>query len=405
MISLKKVARKLRNIYSPSLRKWFATEKNSDIIRLAYGETEFKMPNHLLPQVMNSFINDAQYLSPTQGLPELRQKLSEVLVKQTEIEYSKDEIAITVATSEALFCAVQTVINPRDEVILFDPFYTAQEPLVRLAGGRPIYVPTYEKDLWNPKIEEVEDRISRKTKAIILSSPNNPTGAVYSKKTLNELAELALRHDLYVISDEVMKDILYDGEKHFSISSFNGMKERTFVCGSFSRIHGMTGLRVGYVSTAKTLMDELMKVHLFCVVGVSTVSQRSALAILEGQQEHIPKYLSELDYRRKMAVSKINKIYGFSSHMPKGAYWLLPNVKKLLREKNKEIRAYLSRFGKVPISGSEQMQDYLLYAAKVAVGGNYFGYAGEGYIRIAYSNSREELSDALDRIGEAISNL
>jgi aminotransferase len=309
-------------------------------------------------------------------------------------------------SSEALSIVLQAIVDPGSEVLLPDPSYVAYAPAIRLAEGIPVSIPTTASKGWVPDSEELEARITNHTKAIIVPSPCNPTGAVYPKSTIEEIAELATRHDLYAISDEIYEKITYEGSTHTSIASIENMRDRTFLINGFSKAYAMTGWRIGYVACPTPLMNELLKIHQYCAICAPAASQRAAYAALTGPQDCIREMVREYDRRRIMMVHELNKIDGISCQAPLGTFYVFPSIEDLMKEKGRSVKNFLQDHGRVAQSISEQMMDYLFLSAHVvSVGGNIFGAAGEGYMRMSFATGYEKIVEAIKRVKDAVSRL
>jgi len=278
-------------------------------------------------------------------------------------------------------------VNPGEEVLISDPGFVCYEPSVFLAGGVPVRFPLLEKNGFKPSIDDVMSLVTEKSRVMILNFPNNPTGAVLSYDEITSLAKIAVERDMIVISDEVYEKIIYDNAKHYCLATFPGMRERTLVVNSFSKTYAMTGLRVGYVYGPKELISSLWLAHQYTVACVDTLAQYIALAALKGPQDFVENMVQEFDKRRNLVYRRINEIEGFRCILPKGAFYIFPNIEE---------------FG-IP---SEQFAEFLAKEAKViTVPGSAFGHNGEGHIRISYAASYEELEEALNRIEEAVKKL
>jgi aspartate/methionine/tyrosine aminotransferase len=324
------------------------------------------------------------HYSPSAGIPEL----SEALVKKAQREYHLEydpngEVLVTVGATEAIFLALIALINQGDEVLLFDPGFVCYEPDVLLAGGVPVHVPLLEKDGFRLDADAVMSRITDRSRVIIINSPNNPTGAVFSYGDLLKLSKLVIERDLIVISDEVYEKIVYDGAKHFSMATFPGMRERTVSINSFSKTYAMTGFRVGYALGPAGLIDPMGRIHQYSVACVDGPSQCAAVAALEGSQDCVEAMVAEFDRRRRFMFKRISEIKGFSCTLPRGAFYVFVNIGQLK-------------------ASSASFADYLIRRGKVAaISGSAFGECGEGYLRLSYTTAYEKIEEAMDRIEKA----
>ena len=322
------------------------------------------------------------------GFMELREAVSEKLKREQGIDVdAESEVLITAGAQPAFFASCQTIINPGDEVIVHDPFYPSYEVTLRVVGAKIIRVPMKKQEGFTLDPHEIEERVSDKTKAIVIISPNNPTGTILDKDTLKAISEISEDHNLVVISDEIYEKIVYDGEKHVSIASFDNMKERTIIINSFSKTYAMTGWRVGFVVADKEVMKHIVKVHHTMNVCASSISQKAALAALKGPQDCVEQMVREYNRRREEIIRLANKIPGFKCHIPKGAFYIFPNV-EFLKMSSMELAKYLIKEARV-----------------VTVPGSAFGPTGEGHLRLSYATSLDNIKEGMLRIKEAIEKL
>ncbi len=370
------------------IRKFFdLANEVPDLISLGIGEPDFPTPEHIRDAAKEAIDRGLTHYTSNWGLAELREAIAEKLQRENRIEADpKSQILVTCGSSEALFLAISSIANPGDEIIIPEPSYVAYEPCIRLAGAVPMGVPTTEENEFGLEPEKIEEAISEKTKAILLVSPSNPTGAVLGKKTLEEIAKIAIEHDLAVISDEIYEKLVYEGE-HTSIASLPGMQERAITINGFSKGYAMCGWRVGYLTGPENLVEHAMRIHQYMMLCAPSIAQYAALAALTGPQEPVKKMVEEYGMRRRLMAKRLNDIEGIRCILPKGAFYTFPNI---------------SSFG----LSSEEFCEYLIKEARVAtVPGSVFGKSGEGYVRCCYATEREEIAAAIDRIGEAVEKL
>lgn len=382
-------AKRLKCITPSGIRRFLALAKDApNIINLSVGEPDFIPPKHTLEAGWEAAKEGKTHYEPTNGVPELLEALAKKAYLDYGLNYDPNfEIVITVGGTEAIFSALIGLINPEDEVLIPNPGFVCYEPCVLLAEGVPVSVPLSEKNGFKPSIDDVTSLITKKSRVIILNYPNNPTGAVLSFNEMGVLAKAAVEHDMIVISDEVYEKILYDGAKHYCAATFPGMRERTLVVNSFSKTYAMTGLRVGFVYGPKELISPLWLVHQFNVACVNSLAQYIALAALKGPQNFVREMVREFDRRRHLVYERLNKIEGFNCTLPKGAFYVFPNIKS------------------VGMS-SEKLAEFLIKKAHVAtVPGSAFGCYGKNYLRISYAAAYEQLQEALDRIERSIKKL
>lgn len=376
------VANRLREVNPSGIRRIsLQAEKVRNAIDLGIGEPDFSPPTHVLEAAKRALDEGKTRYTSTAGIPELLGALAEKAKKDYGLSYDPNtEILVTVGATQAVFLAMQALINPGDEVIIPDPCFVCYEPDIRIAGGTPISTPMLVKDKFALDEDAIASQITGKTSMILINSPNNPTGSVLSHADLSHLAKIANEHNLLVISDEVYEKITYDNARHYCVASFSPMRERTIVVGSFSKTYAMTGFRVGYVYGPERLISPMKLAHYFNVGCLDESSQYAALAALTGPQDFVKNMVAEFDRRRKLAYSRLNEIEGFRCSMPKGAFYLFPNIED---------------FG----TTSEKFADHLVNNARVTtVPGSVFGKHGEGYLRISYATAYGQIEEALNRM-------
>jgi len=382
------IAKRVRDIPFSGIRRFFElVQKSKGIVSLGVGEPDFPTPDALKDAGIRAIENDYTSYTSNYGTPELREKIAKKLKEKNGIDRNpEDEILITVGVSEALDLAIRAILDPGDEVIVPDPSYVSYKPNIWFAYGNPVAVPTTEENEFRIQSDEIEKRITKKTKAILIPSPNNPTGSVMRKKDLERVADLAIENDLLIISDELYEELIYDDERHYSIGSFNGMEDRTVTLNGFSKAYAFTGWRLGYAAGNSEVIEAMMKIHQYTIMCAPSMSQYAALHAFE-QEDSVREMVREYDGRRKLLVKGLNELPGISCIMPKGAFYTFPNIKKTGMN-------------------SEEFAEQLLKDGKVAVvPGNTFGDAGEGYVRCAYCVSRENISEALERMRKFMQTL
>lgn len=381
-----KLAERLKNVKPSGIRRFFRlAEKTSSSINLSVGEPDFRPPKHALDAGLQTAKEGKTHYAQTNGIPELREALAQKAYRDYGLNYDPNtEILITVGGTEAVFLALFSLVNPGEEVLIPDPGFVCYEPGIFLAGGIPVHFPLLEKNEFRPSIDNVISLLTEKSRVMMLNFPNNPTGAILSYNEAASLAKIAVERDMIVISDEVYEKIIYNDAKHYCLATFPGMQERTLVVNSFSKTYAMTGLRVGYVYGPKELISSLWLAHQYIVACVDTLAQYIALAALRGPQDFVENMVREFDRRRRLVHKRLNEIKGFRCLLPKGAFYVYPNVKN---------------FG----MSSEQFAEFLAREAKViTVPGSAFGNYGEGYIRLSYAAAYSDLEEALNRIEKAV---
>ncbi|MFO7540228.1 MAG: aminotransferase class I/II-fold pyridoxal phosphate-dependent enzyme [Chloroflexota bacterium] len=362
------------------IRKFFdiaATMEN--VISLGIGEPDFVTPQPILQAGIDSLKRGETAYTSNSGTIELRTALSRHLATLYGVSYNPaDEILITVGVSEALYLAMTAVLNPGDEVIVPEPCFVSYAPEVVFAGGVPVMVPTYVQHNFEVTAVDIEKAITPQTKAIFLGYPNNPTGAVMTRQTMNEIAQLAEVHDLLLISDEIYDQLVY-GVEHVCVPSLPGMRERTILLGGFSKNYAMTGWRIGYACAPPDLLDAMRKVHQYTIMSAPTTAQAAALAALEQGQPHVLLMREEYDRRRRLIVDGFNSL-GLDCFEPRGAFYAFPSI----------ARSGMS---------SDDFAMRLLEEEEVAmVPGDAFGASGAGFMRASYATAYEKIEEALNRI-------
>ncbi|MFO7679205.1 MAG: aminotransferase class I/II-fold pyridoxal phosphate-dependent enzyme [Chloroflexota bacterium] len=362
------------------IRKFFdivATMK--DVISLGIGEPDFVTPQPILQAGIASLNRGETGYTSNSGTIELRRALSRHLNKLYGVSYdAEDEILITVGVSEAVYLALTAVLDPGDEVIIPEPCFVAYAPEVSFAGGVPVMVPCYVEHQFQVTAEDIEARITDKTKVIFLGYPNNPTGAVMDRERMAQIAAVAESHDLLILSDEIYDQLVY-GVAHTCVPSLPGMRDRTILLGGFSKNYAMTGWRIGYACANPDLLSAMRKVHQYTIMSAPTTAQAAAVAALEEGDKHVQRMVAEYDRRRRLIVAGFNTL-GLDCFEPKGAFYAFPSI----------ARSGMS---------SDEFANRLLEEEEVAlIPGEAFGESGNGYVRAAYAQSYEKIEEALNRI-------
>ncbi|MHA2621655.1 MAG: pyridoxal phosphate-dependent aminotransferase [bacterium JZ-2024 1] len=357
------------------------------IIHLEIGEPDFDTPKYI-KEACVKYLQDHRYThySPSTGIREAREAYAKYVSQTRGIPVSYDEIAITPGAKAIIFASLLALIDIGDEVILPNPSYPSYESAVRFVGAIPRFVPLVEEQGFELDVEYLKKQITSRTKAIVLNSPSNPTGGVLSEQSLKAIAEAAIKHDLWVLSDEIYSEIIYEGT-HQSILPIPGMKERTVMVDGFSKTFAMTGWRLGYCVAPADLIGRLSLILNNMFSCANGFVQMSGVDALFGPRDEVRAMVTEFKRRRDDIVDGLNAIPGVHCKKPSGAFYAFPNI---------------SSFGKT----SKWLAEYLLEEAGVAVlAGTDFGEFGEGYIRLSYANSLENIQEALRRIREALSRL
>ena len=377
------VSKRVSEVPFSGIRRFFELVANTEgVVSLGVGEPDFPTPDPIKDEGLRAIERDYTSYTSNWGLPELRKRISEKLKKENGLSYdSGTQVLITTGTSEALDLVCRTILSPGDDVLVPEPSYVCYNPCVWFAYGEPVAVPTFEVDDFRVSVSELEKKVTKKTKAVIVASPNNPTGSVLRKKDLKEIASFAVDHDLTVISDELYEHLIYPGGKHTSIGSFPGMAERTITINGFSKSYAMTGWRVGYAAGPEDIIESMMKIHQYGMLCAPTVSQYAAIKAFDCDR-HVKKMLDEYDRRRRLLVAGLNEIPGVSCRIPAGAFYAFPNIKE------------------TGLSSEEYAEKLLRQVGVAVVPGNTFGDSGEGYVRCSYSVNRDVIRLALNLMNE-----
>jgi len=374
------ISQKVATLPPSGIRKFFdLLSSMEDVISLGIGEPDFVTPWHIREAGIYSLERGYTMYTSNSGMPELRQELARYLELHYGVSYHPEhEILITAGSSEGLDLVLRAIVNPGDEVIIPDPCYVAYPADITLAGGMPVPVPTSEKNNFIVRAADIEDRITNRTKAILIGYPANPTGAVMSKKEAHVIAELSKKHNLLVISDEIYARLVY-GVEHTCLPSLPGMKKRTVLISGFSKSHAMTGWRIGYVAADRRFIQALTKIHQYTMLCAPTMTQMAAIEALKNGETDVENMVQEYNARRRFMVKRLNEI-GLPCFEPTGAFFAFPSIK-------------------AAGMNSEEFAERLLLEQKVAVvPGLAFGQSGEGFVRCCYATSLPNIEEALRRM-------
>ena len=385
---MKPLSKVTEDIKPSGIRKFFdIVSEMPDAISLGVGEPDFETPWHIVDEGIYSLEKGKTYYTSNSGLMELRTEICKWYARKYDVHFNPaKECLITVGGSEGIDLALRALINPGDEVIIPEPSYVSYVPCATLTGAVPVVIDLKNENSFKLTASELEEHITDKSKVLILSFPNNPTGAIMTREDLEPIAELAIKHDLYVISDEIYSELTYTEEPHCSIASLPGMEERTIVINGFSKAYAMTGWRLGYAMAPQAICKQMTKIHQFCIMCAPTTSQYAAIeAIREGDKD-IATMRKSYDERRRYLFKRLNDM-DMPAFEPLGAFYIFPSIQK---------------FG----LSSDDFATKLLENQKLAVvPGTAFGNSGEGFIRISYAYSIDQLREALDRIEKFVSGL
>ncbi len=374
------ISDKTASIKPSGIRKFFdIVNEMKDAISLGVGEPDFDTPWHIRDEGIYALERGRTFYTSNSGLKDLRQEISNYLKRTQNIEYnSAKEILVTVGGSEAIDIGLRAVINPGDEVIIPQPSYVSYEPCAVLAGAKPVIINLKAENDFRLKPEELLAAITDKTKVLILPYPNNPTGAIMEQKDLEDIAKIVIEKDILVMSDEIYSALTYK-EKHVSIASLRGMKERTILINGFSKAYAMTGWRLGYACAPKEIIQQMTKIHQFAIMCAPTTSQYAAIEALKNGDDDVETMRQAYNQRRRFLLHAFKEI-GLECFEPFGAFYVFPSIKEF----NMTSEEFATRF---------------LKEEKVAVvPGTAFGACGEGYLRISYAYSIENLKIAIERL-------
>lgn len=366
-----------------------------DVIDFGVGEPDFDTPDDVKEEAIRAIKSGfTKYTSPS-GIDELKVAIIDKLKKDNRLDYEKDQIIVSCGAKHSLYNIAQVLFEAGDEVIIPSPYWVSYPDQIILNDATPVFVRTSEEDQFKLKAKALEDHITKRTKAIILNSPSNPTGSAYDIKDLEEIAEIVLRHNIYIISDEIYEKIVYDGFKHVSIASLGEeVKKLTILVNGLSKSHSMTGWRIGYTAGPKEIVAAMGNLQSQSTSNPTSISQKAAVAALKGSDHFVSMMVSEFDKRRRYIVDRLNRMKGVRCLMPKGAFYAFPNVSSY----------YGTSVNNKKITGSLDLAAYLLEEAKIAaVSGDSFG--SDEFIRFSYAASMENIKKGLDRMEETLRRL
>ena len=368
------------------IRKFFdIVSEMPEAISLGVGEPDFDTPWRIREEGIYSLEKGRTFYTSNAGLVELRDEICRYLKRKYHMRYRNDEVIVSVGGSEGIDVALRAILNPGDEVIVPQPSFVCYVPCVIMSDGIPVTVELKEEDKFKLTRKQLEEVVTDKTKAIIMSFPNNPTGAIMTKRDLEPIADFAKEHDLLVISDEIYSELTY-GHRHVSIGALPDMKERTIVINGFSKAFAMTGWRLGYAAAPKVIMEQMVKIHQYGIMAAPTTSQYAAVEALRACDDEVEEMKNSYNQRRRYLLHRFREL-GLECFEPEGAFYAFPCIKE---------------FG----MSSEKFAEELLKEQKLAiVPGTAFGACGEGYLRVSYAYSIDELKEALNRLGTFIEKL
>lgn len=374
------IAPHVKNLPKSGIRDFFdIVAGRKDVISLGIGEPDFSTPWHIRSRTVDAIENGFTRYTSNLGMPELRRELAVYMKNSFNAEYNPDsEILVTVGVSEAMDIALRAILRPGDEVLYHEPAFVAYAPLISMAHGIPVAVETYRGDEFRVTVDALEKKVTSKTRALLLNFPNNPTGAVLRAEDVEELADFAERHDILIISDEVYMELTYNGERA-SFASVPRIKERLILLNGFSKTWSMTGFRLGFACAPAPLTDAMMKIHQFCMMCASSISQVAGLEALRNGSAEVVKMRESYKLRRNFVVASLNEI-GLDCFLPRGSFYVFPSIQT------------------TGLSSMEFAMKLLEEQNVACVPGSAFGACGEGFLRCCYATSLEQLKEAMARI-------
>ncbi len=379
---------KLEGLPPSGIRRFFDIASEMEhVISLGVGEPDFDTPWNIREAGIYSIEQGRTIYTANAGLKELREEISRYVLRKYDLHYeAQHQILVTVGGSEAIDIGLRTILEPGDEVLIPEPCFVCYSPCTVLAGGVPVPIPLQERNAFKLTAQELLDHVTERTKVLVFPFPNNPTGAIMTRKDMEELCKVIIEKDLFVISDEIYAELTYGSERHVSIGSLPGMAERTLVINGFSKAFSMTGWRLGYAMGPDWLISQMTKMHQYAIMCAPTLSQYAAIEALRNSDAEVEEMREEYNHRRRLVLKRFRDM-DIPCFEPEGAFYVFPNI---------------SRFGMT----SEEFCQRMLYEKHVAVvPGSAFGASGEGFVRVSYAYSQEQLKRALDLIEEFIQTL
>ena len=369
------------------IRKFFdIVSEMKDAISLGVGEPDFDTPWHIREEGIYSLEKGRTFYTSNAGLKELKQEICRYLYRRFDVSYNPDsEVMVTVGGSEAIDIALRAMCDPGDEVLIPQPSYVSYVPCTMLAGGKPVVIELEEKDNFKLTPEKLLEKITDKTKILVMPFPNNPTGAIMTKEDLAPIVDIIIEKDIFVISDEIYSELTY-GTDHVTIAAFPGMKDRTILINGFSKSYAMTGWRLGYAAAPHRILEQMLKIHQFAIMCAPTTSQYAAVSALRDGDNDVQMMREAYDQRRRFVLHAFKEM-GLDCFEPEGAFYAFPSIK---------------RFGMT----SDEFATRFLREEKVAVvPGTAFGASGEGFLRVSYAYSLKNLKEALGRMANFVKRL
>jgi len=370
-------------------------QQGVDVISFGVGEPDFDTPKHIRQAAVRAMEEGFTRYTAAGGMPELKDAIIEKFREDNNLTYERDAVMVSCGGKHVLYNLAQAILDPGDEVVIPSPYWVSYPPIVVLAGAEPVIVETGEANDFKVSPEALEEVITSRTKLLILNSPSNPTGSVYTKSELETLGEVVLRHDISVVSDEIYEKLVFDEKPFCGIAQVSDeLKARTFVVNGLSKTYAMTGWRIGYVAGDREVIAGMTKIQSQSTSNPNSIAQRAAIVALNGPQDLVQDMLQAFDERRKYLVERLNAMPGIHCNMPGGAFYAFPNVSHYFK----------TNLDGKNVEGSSDLCEYLLTEARVAlVPGAAFG--ADDFVRFSYATSLEVIKEGLDRIGEALRKL
>ena len=366
-----------------------------DVIGFGAGEPDFPTPSFIIEAAKEALDKGYTRYTPSSGIMELRQSICDKLLRDNKVSYEPNEILVSNGAKHSLYNIFQAILNPGDEVIIPSPYWVSYPEMVKMADGIPVFVDTMAKNNFGINLEKLKEAITGRTKAIIINSPNNPSGCVYKREQIEGIAQLALEHDFYIVSDEIYEELLYDGAQHLSIASLDPqVRDITLLVNGMSKAYAMTGWRIGYTAGNSKIINVMANIQSHATSNPNSIAQYASLAALNSSKDIIKDMVSQFDTRRRFMADRINGIAGISCTIPQGAFYVMMNINKTLNRMHN---------GRV-LGSSLDFADALLESKNVAVvPGIAFG--ADGYVRLSYATSKENIDEGLNRIESFVKEL
>lgn len=378
----------VKKIKPSGIRRFFDIANEMDnVISLGVGEPDFDTPWHIRDEAREALSRGKTFYTANAGLIELREEIVARLTKKHGLTYDpKEEVLVTIGGSEAIDMALRATVCAGDEVIYLEPGYVSYLPCIELSGGVPVPIALKEENQFRLTPEELEDAITDKTKIVIMNFPNNPTGAILEQSDIEALSKVIIKHDLLLITDEIYDDLTYTGSAHVTLAGEPGMKERTIYINGFSKTYAMTGWRLGYCCGPQSIMEQMIKIHQFTIMAAPTISQYAGIEALKNGDESVEEMRQSYNQRRRYLLKELHRI-GLSCFEPLGAFYIFPNIQEF------------------NLTSDDFATQLLLEERLAVIPGSAFGESGEGFIRISYAYSIQELKVAIARLEQFILRL